>query len=263
MATARRIRPRSRAATPTTTSDAATPAALLGEQPAPVETLPHGIRLLARLPEVAPDKGGLWMERLEWLKRLDWNQVRRMRPDANWIAGGVLSLVLVLLLIITLHRGAKPAASSPETAAPAWTVSDPRTSLHDGPNAKSTSGTLTTADNELGSSTSAPVIANTAEQSSITKGMAAQPTAGSIAPAGAPENGGNLSLEGIYYPQTPYAAPIVMPTSPATPNQQANAGTTPGEIRTAQRDTSLGRTGAPVGFQSARPRLDGTISRPN
>ena len=72
------------------------------------------------------------------------------------------------------------------------------------------------------------------------------------------------SLEGIYYPRTPYAAPVGIVTQASADsglNQAAGRPPYGDEIRTAQRDV---RPRSPVLAQtpSAQAQLDGIITKP-
>jgi hypothetical protein len=264
MATARRIRPRSRT-TAAMSLDSGTTAATIADQPVLDVLASLDLPVLARLPETSPTRGSMsWTQRVDWLKRLDWNHVRRIRPDPNWIAGGVLSLVLVLLLIITLHRSSKPDASTSESTAPTWTGSEPHSTSRDIPDAKATASTSTAVSNVPGFSSGASPTVSATNPRSVNSGIdpRSNAAAGAQQPLSRNANTDSFSLEGVYYPQTPYAAPVVVPASAAMPNQQANFGPMAGEIRTAQRDTSFGRAAPQGGFQSARPQFDGIITQP-
>ena len=113
MSTARTmIRPRTRPQSPqpgggalsTTESNAAL---------APNANDKSSLPILIRLPEVAIPHSTKLALRLDWLAKLDWNHIRRVKLDPNWVAGGLLGLVLFLLIMITLNRGSKPDPNTP------------------------------------------------------------------------------------------------------------------------------------------------------
>ncbi len=221
------------------------------ESKSPDDSMPP-LRLLARLPEVSvPLEKSKLSWRLDWLPRLDWQQVRRIKLDPNWVAGGVLSLVLVLLLIITFNRSSKQSAE-PTTAdeAPTWSTAG-----------KSHQSPLSPAPDS-----GAPVSASTATPY-VAPGINSSPV-GNIAPSArdnevrrlAAETSGPAtdSLEGIYYPSTGYGEVAI---HPAVSNRVAEQPQYGGEIRTAHRDAI--QPYQPAG-QSAPPslgqaRFDGDI----
>ncbi len=225
---------------------------------------PAPLPVLARLPEVSlpSDQGKLSLP-LDWLKRLDWQQVRRVKLDPNWVAGGVLSLVLLLLLVITFNRGAKTGVETEaNTDAPAWSTAG-KTSQS--PNASPGDATPVGAS---GSAANTSLVANTPPV--MTSGAVANQSvnAGPGTYAGEPAaqtpyaGPQSPSLEGIYYPQTPYASIAPQPVVNHAPAGQSHYGN---EIRTAQRDVgAVHQTPAYVGpTPASQARFEGgIITRP-
>ena len=209
------------------------------EQRATVEDAMPPLRLLARLPEVSvpADQPKISLP-LDWLKRLDWQQVRRIKLDPNWVAGGVLSLVLVLLLVITFNRSSKPTVESPSTdEAPAWNTAGKA------PASNLTSDPVGGA--PINASTVAPTPASAMDAGSYASGNTSvnqSPVGNNAPPSGdavvrrlAAETSGpaTASLEGIYYPRTPHDA---ITAQPVVANQNAGQQFTGNEILTARRD---------------------------
>jgi hypothetical protein len=225
-----KIRPRVRAAelAPIYSASAGIPEP--AGQPASADDSMPPLRLLARLPEVSlpSDKSKLSLN-LDWLKRLDWQQVRRIKLDPNWVAGGVLSLVLVLLLVITFNRSSKPAAELPSTdEAPAWNTAGktPQSSISPAPGTEGPISASTAVPNQSYGDTTL----NQTPGGNVSP-YASDPAVRRLAveASGAATN----SLEGIYYPRTPHAA---IASQPAIAHQTAGQPFDGDEIRTAQRD---------------------------
>jgi hypothetical protein len=263
-----RIRPRVRGAetVPRTMPPPAEPLA----QQAIASEEPTGLPLLARLPEVSPPSNRARLsEQLDWLKKLDWNRLRQINLDPNWVAGGVLALVLVLLLVITLNRSPKPAPSTAaEAEAPAW----------NGGKSAAAPTTLAATPGVAASPTGiAPGSANNS--------AAPAPAAGSVGPVqGGIQQGpsyatqpvtsaepnaslqGQFSLEGVFYPRTPHAAPAGLATHPIdhAVNQPAASSVYGRELRTAQRDIVSPHHSPmqPAVPQAGRAQLEGIISQP-
>jgi hypothetical protein len=175
--------------------------------------------VLARLPDVSlpPERSRLSLG-MDWLKRIDWQQVRRIKLDPNWVAGGVLSLVLLLLLVITFNRSDKTAVEpTTDTNAPAWSTAGKSTQSPAAPTGVAA---------PLDASASAP-------QSFLADSAAPAATGGNTAAAPAPES---QLLYGVYYPRTPYDAVVASPFVANGPGVQPYYGN---EIRTAQRDPAV------------------------
>jgi hypothetical protein len=189
----------------------------------PDDSMPP-LRLLARLPEVAvPANKSKFALRLAWLQRLDWQQVRRIKLDPNWVAGGVLSLVLVLLLTITFNRSSRQSADpTPADEAPTWSTAgkSPQSSRSPVP--------------EDGAPLSASAAASPGN-TTLPVDNVAPPTSESEVRRLAAETSGPAtdSLEGIYYPNTGYGEITI---HPAISNQIADQPRYGGELRTAHRD---------------------------
>jgi hypothetical protein len=233
--------------------------------------------VLARIPEVSAksDRTKLSL-RLDWLTRLDWKRMRRIKMDPSWVAGGVLCVVLFLLLLMTLNRGSKTSETLEEGDAPPW---------------KSAASTVTLQSAAIPATTHS-LQASVARPETQTQG-AAQPSA-DLSPAFAPasqsvadtnrssiatsQSAGTAdghvaqpALTGIYYPQTPYPAPAIGFVPNAAPSQ-SNHVAHPRygeEIRTAQRDgfaphAAATRAPAPSPSPSAigGAQLDGIITKP-
>jgi hypothetical protein len=243
----------------------AAPSAIAGDE------LP-GLVVLARLPEVATSRNPARLSpQLDWLKKLDLKQIRQLNLDPNWVAGGVLALVLLLLLVITLNRSPKPAANTAaENDAPSWNAG-----------AKATAPTTLTA-TPNGATTSSPnfvpgavipgSVAGSAPPTSAIDGAgqiqpgiqnqpsySSQPVAESQ-PAASPQ--GQFSLEGVFYPRTPYPAPVAY--SPGQAVNQPAASSFGQEVRTAQRDVRAPHyaPAQPNSAQPGRAQLEGIISQP-
>jgi hypothetical protein len=232
---------------------------------------PPGLTVLARLPEVSPASNRARLsEQLEWLKKLDWKRIRQMNLDPNWVAGGVLALVLVLLLVITLNRSSKPAPNAAaEAEAPSWN------------GGKSAAAPTTLS--------ATPIVATanptTVVPGSVTNSAAPAPAAGSVGPIqGGSQQGssygsqpvaatqglssaqGQFSLEGVFYPRTPHAAPAGPATHPIDHalNQPAGSSVYGRELRTAQRDVVAPHHAPmqPAVPQTGRAQFEGIISQP-
>jgi hypothetical protein len=222
--------------------------------------------MLARLPEVTqPTDLSKLTVGLDWLKRIDWQQVRRIKLDPNWVAGGVLSLVLLLLLVITFNRSGKaPVEPAVNNDAPAWTTA--------GKTAPTAGSPVSTA-GDVAPGGAASIASGVASEAKMTSTAAGTTPANSIAPADQASNSAaqapnqyaaatSPSLEGIYYPVTPYPAIGAQPVVASAP-----AGAPPYDsgIRTAQRDVTAapqasGYVGAPPASQA---RFEGgIITRP-
>jgi hypothetical protein len=222
--------------------------------------------MLARLPEVTqPTDPSKLTVGLDWLKRLDWQQVRRIKFDPNWVAGGVLSLVLLLLLVITFNRsGKEPVEPDSTRDAPTWTTA--------GKNAPTTGSPVSTA-GDVAPGGAAGIASGAAAEAKMASTGADTTPANSIAPADQASHlavqspnqyaaATSPSLDGIYYPVTPYPAIAAQPVVGSAP-----AGAPPYDsgIRTAQRDVTAapqasGYVGAPPASQA---RFEGgIITRP-
>jgi hypothetical protein len=243
------------------------------------EELP-GLPVLARLPEVSPPSNRARLtEQLDWLKKLDWKRIRQMNLDPNWVAGGVLALVLVLLLVITLNRGSKPTpTTAAEAEAPTW----------NGGKSAAAPTTLSATPNVAAGPTSlvpGSVVPGSVVPGSATNSAAPGPAAGSVGPSqGGIQPGssyatqpvtstqpvvssqGQLSLEGVFYPRTPHAAPAGLATHPIDQavNQPAGSSIYGQELRTAQRDVASPHHAPmqPAVPQTGRAQLEGIISQP-
>jgi hypothetical protein len=268
-----KIRPRSRGA------EAAAPVRAPSEeadvQPAMSGDELPGLTVLARLPEVSASSRTLLADQLDWLKKLDWKRLRPMKLDPNWVAGGVLALVLFLLLIITLNRTPKPAPEAAvQNEAPTWkdgNKAQAPTTLTATPNVAMANPAATPGGATQGAAVPGSVADSSRPASALQDGArpgsstASQSLAGSQPFAGSQ---GQLSLEGVFYPRTPYAEPT--PAGVATQpidqavNQPPAASVYGRELRTAQRDVSMPhhaplQTNSP---QSGRAQLEGIISQP-
>lgn len=268
-----RIRPRARGAetVPRTMSPPAEPLA----QKAISSDEPAGLPLLARLPEVSPPANRARLsEQLDWLKKLDWKRIRQMNLDPNWVAGGVLALVLVLLLVITLNRSPKPEPNTAaEAEAPSWN------------GGKSAAAPTTLSPSPNVAANSASVVPGIAVPGSANHSAAPAPAAGSAGPIqGVTQQGssyatqpaittqpvassqGQFSLEGVFYPRTPHAAPAGLATHPIdhAVNQPGASSVYGRELRTAQRDVVAPHhsTMQPAIPQAGRAQLEGIISQP-
>jgi hypothetical protein len=208
--------------------------------------------ILIRLPEVAIPHSAKLALRLDWLAKLDWNHIRRVKLDPNWVAGGLLGLVLFLLIMITLNRGSKPDPNSPaQNDAPSWNAGNSKSSPASAAEASAANGPFTPA---------AEPNTQFAANASV-----AQPNGG-IAPAHT--DAGQAPLDGILYPQTPYP-PLAGVEAPS--QARVDYGSPPVQpdvqngIHTALRDTSASRA-----FQSpsnsaygGHAHFDGGITKPN
>jgi hypothetical protein len=257
-----KIRPRIRIAEPQRLySPASDNHGQTDEAVSPEDSMPP-LRVLARLPEVAvaADKSKLSL-RLDWLQRLDWQLVRRIKLDPNWVAGGVLSLVLVLLLIITFNRNSKQSAEPTSTdEAPAWSTAgkSPQSTSSPMPGAGAAVSAATTATQTTSRNAADPLLSDS---------MQHQSPAGNIAPAVKDAEVRRLaaetsqpatdSLDGIYYPNTGY---LEVTGHPAMSNAAVDQPFNGGEIRTAHRDSiqpyQATQQSAPP---SGQARLDGDI----
>jgi hypothetical protein len=263
-----RIRPRMRGA------EAASPRAMPPDEPAVQKTVSGdelpGLILLAQLPEVSTSSNlTLLAEQIDWLKKLDWKRVRQLKFDPNWVAGGVLALVLVLLLIITLNRTPKPATETAiQKEAPSWKDQQktaPPTTLTATPNVATANPTGVAPGGIIpGGVTpnSAAAASSVAATGLVQGGIQQSPSSPSQPVVSSPitENPqGQFSLEGVYYPRTPYPAPVEGPIGQAE-NQAAGASVHGRELRTAHRDVSMPHhANAP---QPGRAQLEGIISQP-
>ena len=231
------------------------------ETASPEDSVPP-LRVLARLPEVAvaADKSKLSLS-LDWLPRLDWQQVRRIKLDPNWVAGGVLSLVLVLLLIITFNRNSKQSAEPTSTdEAPAWSTA--------GKSPQSNVSPVPGAGAPVSASTTAPhTTPGDAADSMLSDSTQNQAPVGNIAPAVNDTDVRRLaaetsqpatdSLDGIYYPNTGYRE---VTGHPAISNLAVDQPLHGAAIRTAHRD-SIQPYQAPqqTAPSSGQARFDGDI----
>jgi hypothetical protein len=231
-----------------------------------------GLVVLARLPEVSNSRNPARLsQQLNWLKKLDLKQIRQLNLDPNWVAGGVLALVLLLLLVITMNRSPKPAANTAaESDAPSWNAGATNTApttLTATPNGAapsspnfvpgavipgSVAGGAPPTSAIAGAGQIQPVIQNQASNSS-------QPVAASQ-PAASTQ--GQFSLEGVFYPRTNYPAPVAHSLGQAV-NQPA-ASSFGQEVRTAQRDVRAPHYAPahPTSAQPDRAQLQGIISQP-
>ncbi|MEX2138578.1 MAG: hypothetical protein WD894_04915 [Pirellulales bacterium] len=262
-----KIRPRLRVAEPAPQHSACAGISEPVGHPATAEDAMPPLRLLARLPEVAlpPDQAKLSL-RLDWLKRLDWQQVRRIKLDPNWVAGGVLSLVLLLLLIITFNRSSKPAVESPSTdEAPAWNTAGktPPSSVSPKPGFGAPINASTVAPNERSPVNAGPYVTDDTDSNHTPGGNNVPFASDSSVRRLAAETSepATTSLEGIYYPRTRFEA---VAAQPVIANQTAGQPIYGSEIRTAQRDVIAPyhppSHSAPP--QSGQAHFEGIIQRP-
>jgi hypothetical protein len=266
-----RIRPRIRTAEPAP-HNTLPPEEAVEKHSVSDDDLP-GLQVLARLPEVAvpSDRTRLPLQ-LDWLKKLDWKRVRQVNLDPNWVAGGVLALVLLLLLVITLNRSPKPAAdAAAESQAPSWNAGGKAAA----PTTLSATHNIAAASPSNAPTNGAPV--NTAPATGIVNAptgvppgpsYAVQPTVSSNAAAG-PQ--GQFSLEGVFYPVTPFAPPVGIAAQPSLDHavNQPNGSVYGRELRTAHRDVHVPhqphvQPAAPQSAapQSGRAQFEGIISQP-
>jgi len=206
--------------------------------------------VLMRLPEVAIPSSAKLSLRLDWLAKLDWNRIRRVKLDPNWVAGGLLGLVLFLLIMITLNRSSKPDPNtSAPNEAPSWNAGNLK------PSPTSAAGvSASTSAHGMG-----PVTDRTDTSNGQTLGAGMSQTAAS--------NAQQYSLEGISYPQTPHDMPAGMALEART---QITYGQPTGEsgfdngIRTAQRDTLVPRAvQAPTNpAHPGHAQFEGYITKP-
>jgi hypothetical protein len=228
-----------------------------------------GLPVLARLPEVSPpaDRARLALQ-LDWLKKLDWKRVRQVNLDPNWVAGGVLALVLLLLLVITLNRSPKPEVdAAAQSEAPSWNAAG-----------KAVAPTTLSATPNIAPASPSSILPQSAISPPPASGMSGPPNQANAAPTSsysgdpgipsqAPSSSqGQFSLEGIFYPVTPYAAPVAVAAQPPIDHTagQPNGSVYGRELRTAQRDLTVPhhpqeQTGSP---QNGRAHLQGIISQP-
>jgi hypothetical protein len=223
------------------------------DQPATVEDATPPLRVLARLPEVTlpADQSKISLP-LDWLKNLDWQHVRRIKLDPNWVAGGVLSLVLVLLLVITFNRNSKSAAEPPSTdEAPAWNTAGKTPS-----NLSPETGLAPPSAVDVG-----PYVTGNTASNQTQGGHNASSSTDAAVRQFAAQNASSAttSLDGISYPRTPYPE---VATQPVIVHQ--NAGQQFPEVRTAQRDLLPRYQPAVQGTSppSDQARLEGIITRP-
>jgi hypothetical protein len=247
----------------------------VGQHASSTEDLP-GLPVLARLPEVSMSSRAPFAEQVDWIKKLDWKRLRKMNFDPNWVAGGVLALVLVLLLVITLNRTPKPVPEAAATSeAPSWKKdgkSNAPTTLTATPNVAAAGP----AGAGQGGINSGAMIPNSA----VSGGAPGSPNAGSgafqapmqqapsssqplAASPSIESQQAQISLQGVFYPRTPYPAPAGNAINQAM-NQPVGGSLYGRELRTAQRDV-LPSHQAPVQAtspQSGRAQLEGIITQP-
>jgi hypothetical protein len=260
------IRPRTRTAEALTPSDLTAANTAGNPQPLPNQDKPS-FPVLARLPDVslAAEKGKLAI-RLDWLTQLDWKKMRRLKLDPNWVAGGVLSLVMILLVVITLNRGSKPAADSPgEQEAASWQDAQAHEPAGQGSSIGESALTKQPVGSPLNSGQFASPGASGLSGGQNTGVAPSQPVADAI----------RSSLEGIYYPRTPHAAPDsnVFPAAAQATAHPAAPGDYDNGIRTAQRDPFVSRAPQPSSIQPAyvqpahsqagHAQFDGFITQPH
>jgi hypothetical protein len=209
---------------------------------------------------------------LEWLTHLDWKRLRRIKMDPNWVAGGVLCILLFLLLLITVNRGVKTGATTEEADAPTWksaasTIPSPSESVP--ATAHSLNATAAPADTQVHGE-SPPMTAGNSNAAVSPNLAAVESKATSNASSANTESGNRTQqpLAGIYYPRTPFPAPAIGAERSTIAPQSAHAAARSygEELRTAQRDglaphagaRSTAPTQAPVG----RAQFEGIITKP-
>jgi hypothetical protein len=214
--------------------------------------------VLARLPEVVePPNAKPLTLKLSWVLNFRWQDgLRRLvQMDPNYLAGGVLALVVFVLVMITM-RNRDGASAAVTVSNDAIAAAPPAQAM---PVAESTAQPLqqqrdSTPIQESQQLAQAPTHTNwpqTARDAAAT--YAAEP-----APAQHP-------LSGIYYPRTPYDAPAGVSFEhvagkPVAAFAAVNAGGPAEGVRTAMRNANGQREPQPSQTEPVA-RLDGIITR--
>jgi hypothetical protein len=213
--------------------------------------------VLARLPELVDAPIGKPLSlKLTWVLNFRWqDQLRRLvQMEPNYLAGGVLALVVFLLVMITMRNrdgvsaavadSSMAAAAAPAQATPAAETSI--AALQQQPDSTAVNASQVVAETRFHADAAAPAV-DTAATRVNTPAPALDP------------------LAGIYYPRTPFDAPAgvsfeQVAGKPVAAFAAVSAAGPADGVRTALRDRSEQRD--PQAPQTEPvARLDGIITR--
>ncbi len=215
--------------------------------------------VLARLPEIAerpkakPISLNLnWLLNFQWQRRL--RQLVQMEP--NYLAGGVLALVVFLLVMITMRNrdGTATVAAAPAGAVAATPIPTPPATVAQAalPESKAKSDSVASVTHQPVTASHVPASPVAAE-AGVTETVAATPNQDPLA--------------GIYYPRTQFGPPAgvafeQVPAQSVAAFAAVNASAPADGLRTALRERIEPGTPHATNTQPGVARLDGTITRP-
>jgi hypothetical protein len=217
--------------------------------------------VLARLPEIAEQPTAKRISlNLNWLLNFQWQRrLRRLvQMEPNYLAGGVLALVVFLLVMITMRNrdGTATAAATPVSAVAATQIPTPPATV-----ARATPSESKNKSDSVASDAPQPAATSQVPAASLAT-EANSGVAETIAPTPAQD-----PLAGIYYPRTQFG-PVAGVAFEQVAGQSvaafaaANSSAPADGVRTALRDRNEPGTPHATHTEPGVARLDGTIIRP-